>query len=222
MQLTALAAPALLLVLANAAPRCSDRPRPPDEPKIEAPAPAPAPETNKEPTSEPEPTPAPAEEDRQRPSVEQLAALDTYVGFSADGLLFAYSQMSAGAGLPVVSLQSSTTNTIEKVVPLAGMTARKALIGELDAEGFPRPGVPVKLPAEVTATLRDGLVHVMFGQVPATKPWKPFASLPGVEATGARVVAVSPDGQRVAVKVTAKGGGEFGPEAEFVVVKLFE
>lgn len=214
-------ASALLLVLANAAPRCGDRPTPPEQPRIESPVPA-APAETPSPDPAPPSDPAPVEADRPRPTVEQLQALDTYVGFSADGLLFAYAQMSAGAGLPVVSLLSSTTNTVEKVVPLAGATARKSLIAELDAEGFPRPGEPVKLPPEVTATLRDGQVHVMFGQVPAVSPWTPFASTPGVTPTGASVVAVSPDGQRAAVKVTAKGGGEFGPEAEFTVVKLFE
>lgn len=159
---------------------------------------------------------------RNAPGAAELAALDDYAAFSQDGLLFAYTQMSVGAGLFVANVMASTTNTIEKTVLLEDDATRRAFVAELDAEGFPRPGHVPKVPSEVTASLRDGKAQVSFGPAPAAKPWTPFASTPGIVAARVEVVAVSPAGDRAAVRSSAPDQGEFGPPVEYRIVTLFE
>lgn len=222
MRLASFAAPALMLLLADATPRCGA----PPPPKMEQEAPAavapsaPAPVATPAPAADAGTMPAPS--GPSAPTASELAALDDYAAFSADGLLFVYTQMSVGAGLFVANVMSSTTNTVEKTVLLEDDAVRRSLIEELDAEGFPRPGHPQKVPAEVKATLKDGQVHVTFGPTPAVKPWKPFASTPEIVATRVEVVSVSPNGDRVAVRSSAPDRGEFGSPIEYRVVKLFE
>lgn len=235
MRLASFAAPALMLLLADAAPRCGapppprlekapavvKQPSPKPAPAAEAPAAAPDAPAAIAPSAE-APVDAGVEATLVPPTASELAALNDYAAFSRDGLLFVYTQMSVGAGLFVANVMSSTTNTIEKTVLLEDDAVRRTLIEELDAEGFPRPGHPQKIPPEVKATVNNGQVSVSFGPAPAAKPWKPFASTPGIVATRTEVVAVSPSGDRVAVRSSARDQGEFGAPIEYRVVNLFE
>lgn len=222
MRLASIAAPALMLLLADATPRCGS-PKPPriEQAPEEVAAPA-APEAPaaQAPAVETETETAP--EALAAPTAAELSGLDDYAAFSRDGLLFVYTQMSVGAGLHVAHLMSSTTDTIEKTVLLEDDAVRRTLIEELDAEGFPRPGHVAKVPAEVKASLKDGRVTVSFGPAPAAQPWKPFASHPEIVANRVEVVAVSPAGDRVAVRSIAPDQGEFGAPVEYRIVKLFE
>lgn len=148
-------------------------------------------------------------------------ALDTYAGFSGDGLVFAATQFSAGAGLPIMLFLSTTTNTVEKNVPIENGDTRVALAKELSEEGFPKPGTPPKIPPMVaTKILPEGVV-VTFSGMPATRPFKPFEgrSVPA----GATVLALSKDGKHAAVRVVSKSAPtEFGPATELHTVTLFE
>lgn len=159
------------------------------------------------------------------PSIHELAALGDYTGFSADGLLYAYTILSSGAGLQVVTFVSTTTNTVEKTVPLENDDVRRQVIAEMDEEGFPRPGAQPAVPKEIGAKiLDDDQIIVTFGGAPAGSPFKPFTKSPGLRPHTALVTAVSRDGKLAAVRVIGSGtsGTEFGQPVEHHVVKLFE
>lgn len=159
------------------------------------------------------------------PSVHELAALGDYAGFSADGLLYAYTVLSSGAGLQVVTFVSTTTDTVEKTVPLENDAVRRQVIAEMDEEGFPRPGRQPEVPKQIGARiLENDQVIVTFGGAPAGSPFKPFKKSPGLRPHTAEVTAVSLDGKLAAVRVIGSGtsGTEFGQPVEHHVVRLFE
>lgn len=186
-------------------------PKPPTAPPAVATPVAPAPTT---------PTPGTAPPAPER--IDLKEALDHYVGFSSDGLAFASSEYSSGAGLPILTVISSTTGTVEKTVPLDSMDTRRRLVAELAEDGFPPPGTREPIPSEITAQIDAGQVVVRFGPVPAARPIKPFAGMQGITPTKVDVVAVSKDGKRVALRISGQGGGEFGPPVEHRVVELFK
>lgn len=164
-------------------------------------APPPAPETP--------PTAAPSEE-----------ALDHYTAFSDDGLLFAWTE--PGASVFVTRFLASTTNTVEKAVPLESDATRRRVVDELAEEGFPPPGQRLKLPPEVGVVVSDGIAQVTFAGMPAAKPWRPFESRADVRPVQAQVVAVSNDGRWVAVRTTGADSDSSAPPVEHRVVALFE
>jgi hypothetical protein len=151
-----------------------------------------------------------------------LKALDHYRGFSEDGLLYAYTERSSGAGVPVLSFVSSTTNTIERAVPLSSKQVREEVAADLAEERFNKPGAPLAVPGIVSAEVRGHLVQVLFSGMPAAKPYEPWGGQAGLEPTSAQPVAVSRDGKRVAIRTTGTGGGEFGAPPEHRVITLFE
>lgn len=210
------------LVLSLAVLACSktdEKPATPPPARQEQPIaapPAPAP---------PAPPPPAAKQETWAPplSPDELAALDRYVGFSADGLAFAFAQFSDGAGLNIISFQSATTNTIEKSVPLATAAARAQVASELAEDGFPKPGTAPRIPAAVGVRVVDGKVAVTFSGMPAGRPFDPFADVPGAKIGTAEVAAVSNDGRRAAIRcVSEKPITEFGPARLYRVVNLFE
>jgi hypothetical protein len=154
-------------------------------------------------------------------TAEEAKALDSYAGFSRDGLVLAVAQFSAGAGLPIMLFISTTTNTVEKSVAIESGAVREKLAKELSEEGFPRPGVPPKIPPMVVAQLVDEGVVVTFSGIPASRPFKPFDGK--MKAGKVSIVALSKDGQRVAVRVTSKAAPtEFGVASEVRAVELFK
>lgn len=209
-----------LLVLALAA--CRD----PAPPPVDAGAPSPAPTTTAPTTPPPEPAPVdagpPPPPDWSALNVHELKALDHYRGFSADGLLYAYTEHSAGAGVPVLAFVATTTNTIERTVPLASKQAREEVAADLAEERFPKPGVKQEVPGIVRVELREGLVQVLFSGMPAAQPFRPWGGQAGLKPTGVEVVALSRDGKKAAIRITGSGGGEFGAPPDHRVVTLFE
>jgi hypothetical protein len=153
-------------------------------------------------------------------AVREHHALLRYEGFSADGLVFAYAE--PGADGPRLQWLSATTNTIEKTFPLTTNEQRDAAIVALKEEHFPQVGTVAMVPSQVSATLRDGQVQVLFGPMPGGRPFKPFAGKPGITPQETQVVAVTKDGKRAAVRTTGIGGDAGGPATEYRVVSLFE
>jgi len=149
----------------------------------------------------------------------ELKRLDTYAAFSIDGLAVAFAAPSAGAGVPVLSFVSSTTQTVERSVAIADAASRKAVAKELAAAGFPRPSEVKPVPEIIGTKVEDGKVQVTFSGMPAATPFG--ASDAGATITGAKAIAVSPDGKKLALELTLSGTGEFAGRV-VRVVSLFE
>ena len=154
------------------------------------------------------------------PAVASDITWDNYAAFSSDGLLFAYVEGEAPGQL--LRWVSTTTNTIERTSQLGGSDKSTAALSELKEEGLPAPTVTVKIPKQVSAEIRDGLIYVLFSGMPAAKPFKPFADRVTTTADGVTVAAVSADGKRVAVKITGHIGATGAATPEYHVVSLFE
>jgi hypothetical protein len=144
--------------------------------------------------------------------------LETYVGFSSDGLAFAAGLVAPG-GLHVLQFVASTTNTTEKLLPLDTDAHRAAAIDALKEDGFPgleeRPAVP----KELGVVVAEGTVRLTFTSAPAGAPIKPFEG----KAAGtlkAEVVAASLDGKRAAVRIQSVSDNP--PLTEYHVFGVFQ
>lgn len=154
------------------------------------------------------------------PTTRLHHSLLRYEGFSPDGLVFVYAEL--GAAGPQLHWLSSTTNTIEKTMPLLTPEQRDAALAALQDDGMPQVGTIAMVPPQVSAELREGQVQVLFGPMPGGKPFKPFAEQRGLTPQETQVVAVTKDGKRAAVRTTGRGGDAGALFTEYRVVSLFE
>ena len=148
----------------------------------------------------------------------ELRKLDGYAAFSVDGLAFAFAAPSEGAGVPVLSFVSSTTQTVERSVALSGKESKLGVARELVAGGFPRPSELKPVPPVLGAKVEDGKVQLSFSGMPASTP---VAAEQGAKVKSASILAVSADGKKVALKLTLRGTGEFAGTV-VRIVPLFE
>ncbi len=154
------------------------------------------------------------------PPAPPPATIDDYMGFSGDGLVFAYALFSSDAGVLTLRFQSATTNTIEKSLPLDNDVHRHQAEAALAEDGFPHEHAAP--PPALGATVSNGRVRLTFSGAPASKEWQPFSGVPGVKIDKAEVVAASADGKYAAVRVIgAPPAGKAGL-TEFHVFTLFE
>lgn len=150
-------------------------------------------------------------------SDKQLKALSTYSGFSADSLLYAF--VEEEGGIRVLNFVSVPTQSIEKALPLIGSAANDEAAQELIEEGFLPPNAQPSIPQGLQAVLQGSTVQLLFAGMPAAGPFEPFAERPGVNPAKVSIVAISPDGKIVALKVEASEAGE-SPKHQ--LVRLFE
>jgi hypothetical protein len=145
-------------------------------------------------------------------------SLDNYVGFSNDGLVFAY-VLPSSAGGGVLHFVSATTNTEEKTVPLDSLAHRQEASAALTEAGLPPPGAAVDKPKPLGADVKDGRVVLTFGGAPASKTYEPFGG--GAKIDKAEVVATSKDGKYAAVRIEGTPAKGQGSAVEFHVFPLF-
>ncbi len=202
------------IVIASLLSACRETPPPPTLAPA-APAPALA-----------APSSAPAAAAKVAPKADDSASwgdpstIENYQAFSADGLAYAAVDFSSGAGLYVLTIHAVPTNTVEKRSVIDSPQTRQRLIGELLEDGFPAPAHLPRLPPTLHARVTDGKVTLLMNERPVAAPFNP---LDGDKPARAAVLAITPDGKTVAVRVEAKNGaGEFGPLRATAFVKLFE
>jgi hypothetical protein len=153
-------------------------------------------------------------------AVHSSAAFKGYAGFSSDGLLFVFSEF-VPEGIRLQWL-SATTNTVEKTSLLDTPEQRQAALSDLKEEGFPPPGMPSKIPPPLSVAVQQGSIVVLFGKIPASRPFKPFLNHPAATPEGARILAVSSDGKEVGIMVYGRIGKAGKAPPEFRVITLFE
>lgn len=142
------------------------------------------------------------------PSAQQL---DNYVGFSSDGLAFAYGQVREG--LHALQIASSTTNTVERMILLDNDAHRAEALKTLKDDGFPGADETPSIPKELAVTVDGPTVRLTFSGLPVG------AVKASPTTTKAEVAAVSADGKRAAVRITSEAAGQ--PVVEFHVFPVF-
>jgi hypothetical protein len=145
--------------------------------------------------------------------------LPTYRGFSKDGRLYAFAESSAIGGAATLTFKAVTENDVAPdPLPLDTDVERDAALARLRELDFPVPGQTGVVPSQLASSLQGGRVAVTLRGMPVVKPFKPFAENSDVEPLQTSLVAISRDGQFVAVRTQGQrpDGSPAPPEHDVV------
>lgn len=146
--------------------------------------------------------------------------LQDFEGFSADGKRFAHSTYSEGAGFYLVHVIEGREGKLAQRFILESPEQLQAARKALQAGGFTSRGGALPAGVQVDAKVEGGKVVVTQKSEGGTRTLYEGNPFDQGAPVSAKVARVSPDGERVAVKVEQEAITEFGGITTYLLLEV--